>query len=229
MPDFSVVLFLSAENSTELIGSFERRLSELGVKSDGDAVASLNHWVDANERAVSRPPLIIFDGHFEPIARRFLPNSTSARVLITAQVEWQPTDFTLRIDVLPERDSVRLMCKIAPLACETDTERVHSTFVARSLGYLTLALCHAAHFVRASPGLGFQQYLKLSDVLLANGSTVDHERTSAETFCKRLLSASTDDKLQTGLSARTVRTRLSSGTSAPTESICARNIITSDA
>jgi hypothetical protein len=139
------------------------------------------------------PRLLVFDNcEAEALLAQWRPPHGGARVLVTSRCgTWNPAlgVETLRLDVLPRPESVKLLCNHCPDLCVADVEAI-----ADELGDLPLALHLAGHFLATYRHTSFgapAAYLKrlraeglAHPSLVATGETLPtaHARHVGSTF-----------------------------------------------
>jgi tetratricopeptide (TPR) repeat protein len=110
----------------------------------------------------SGPRLLVLDCIENPeVLRAWLPRFGGFRILMTTRRHVWPPDLGLqirRLDVLPRRESLSLLHKLAPRLIELPNTQLEA--VAEQLGDLPLALDLAGRYLRERPNLTPQGYLK---------------------------------------------------------------------
>jgi len=114
-------------------------------------------------RGLQKPWLLIYDNATDPAAIDGWMPRAGAHCLITSR--WR--DFTgvadeLNVDVFPPHVAVEYLCEASERSQPQDLEQ--AAVLAKELGYLPLALSHAAAYCRARKATDFKEYLeKLSE------------------------------------------------------------------
>ena len=127
---------------------------ELRQVNDRPAVAKMTLQMLAGAPS-GRPFLLVYDNVTDPDALEGWRPAGGAHVLITSRwTDWQAQGVeAMRLDVLGEAEAIALLRNRAPRITEDDAKRI-----AHELGYLPLALDHAAATIRRA-GLSASEYL----------------------------------------------------------------------
>ncbi len=175
-PLYAGVWWCPAETREGLL----QTLAELGIVLGVDETDLERAARAALDRlAVSRAPwLLVYDNATDPEAIASLLPRAGARVLITSRFpDWTAWAEEVPLDVLPREEAVLLL---QTRAVRSDV--AGATSLANTLGYLPLALDHAAAYCR-STGISFTDYASQATALMAAvpGGT-PYPRSVAATF-----------------------------------------------
>jgi hypothetical protein len=153
----------------------------------GDAIAGTSKEPNNEERARAAlqrlterrmPWLLIYDNATSPNEiLEFLP-SAGARVLITSRfLDWTGFADEVGLDLLPPEEALALLQNRAGL-----TDRIGGRTLAAALGYLPLALDHAAAYCKRTQ-VNFADYATRVSTLIANAPRdVTYPRSISATF-----------------------------------------------
>ena len=159
------VWWLSAETQESikqgLIDLGERWLPGLKQAEDrDDAVRRALEFLENG--AFAKPWLLIYDNIEKPGDLYKLTPRAGAHVLITTRWDdWDGQADMIDVDVFEPDFAARFLCERAGR-----DEPEAAAKLAEALGYLPLALDHAAAFCRASPNIGFNAYRREIEPLL---------------------------------------------------------------
>ncbi len=113
---------------------------------------------ELENRGLEKPWLLIYDNAQDPAAIDGWMPRAGAHCLITSRWrDWTGEADALDVDVFPPDVAVDYLCEAAGRSEPQDREQAAA--LARELGYLPLALCHAAAFCRARD-TDFKDYLE---------------------------------------------------------------------
>ena len=114
---------------------------------------------ELENRGLQKPWLLIYDNAQDPAAIDGWMPRAGAHCLITSRWrDWTGEADALDVDVFPPDVAVDYLCDTAGRSQPQDREQ--AALLAKELGYLPLALSHAAAFCRARKATNFKEYLE---------------------------------------------------------------------
>src|SRR5436853_1099794 len=164
--EFTALLFVSAYSPVELETSLARLsgpdvldLSEYKLGKPDEQVAAVIRWLQQNKGW-----LLVLDSVDTPeaaaAAQKLVALLSGGRVLITSRLtQWSGGTRVLSLDVIPADDAVSFLLEFTKgrRAARPDEGR-QAEALSERLGYLPLALTHAAAYI-GYYGIGFGDYL----------------------------------------------------------------------
>ena len=116
-------------------------------------------------RGLQKPWLLIYDNAENPAAIDGWMPRAGAHCLITSRWrDWTGVADEIDVDVFPPQVAVDFLCEASERTQPEDREQ--AALLAKELGYLPLALSHAAAYCRSRKATDFKEYLeKLADRL----------------------------------------------------------------
>src|SRR5437868_2949584 len=164
--EFTALLFVSAYSPVELETSLARlsgpdvlALSENKLGNPDEQVAAVIRWLQQNKGW-----LLVLDSVDTPeaaaAAQKLVALLSGGRVLITSRLtQWSGGTRVLSLDVIPADDAVSFLLEFTKgrRAARPDEGR-QAEALSERLGYLPLALTHAAAYI-GYYGIGFGDYL----------------------------------------------------------------------
>jgi len=127
--------------------------------------------------ASTRPWLLIYDNAERPEdISRFFPISGARLLITTRRTNWLERAVEFPVGTFSEPEACRLLRDITRLKDNPGAIRL-----AKALGYLPLALYHAAAYVKHA-GITFDEYSARIDSLIAKGPGGDASKSVAATF-----------------------------------------------
>lgn len=176
---YAGVWWILAENRSVLIAS----LAALAVELDpcNRTVPDLETAAKQGLEQLSqsdRPWLLVYDNVPSPSALEGWLPASGARILITTRFpDWAGRATAIVVDALDAISATRFLLRRA-----ASTDREGASRLARTLGYLPLALDHAGAYVKTS-GISFSHYEEMLTTLVSRIPTgVTYPRSVAATF-----------------------------------------------
>ena len=154
---YALGAWLQAENELTLLGSLSALGPLVGVPVEQDQRAMAQRVLA--EVCARKPWLLVFDNAVSPEALRewVEPLDGQGHVLITSRSEeWSGLAEAVSVTQWSEEESVRFL-----LARTGQTDRGAAAALARDLGWLALALEHAAAYLRAGDGMPLAEYRRI--------------------------------------------------------------------
>lgn len=163
--EYDVVWWIRAEDRTTLIADFLNLGDNLHIDQYESSeqklkISLIRRWLETHNNW-----LLIYDNAqdlndlYNPIntTENFLPQSASGHILITSRnPNWSSIVQPLDIQLFSNEESIEFLQKRTGLSDETG-----ATYLAKELGCLPLALEQAAAYIVETPGMTFQEYLKI--------------------------------------------------------------------
>jgi Tfp pilus assembly protein PilF len=163
--EYDVVWWIRAEDRTTLIADFLNlgdhfHIDQYESSEQRLKISLIRRWLETHNKW-----LLIFDNAqdlkdlYNPTnaAENFLPQASSGHILITSRnPNWSSVVHPLDIQLFSKDEAIEFLQKRTGLSDETGASNL-----AKELGYLPLALEQAAAFIVETPGLTFQDYVKL--------------------------------------------------------------------
>ena len=151
--EYSRIVWLRAETPEALGGDFDALGDELGL-FNGNKPAEQAAVIEAVRKHLRENPgwLLIFDNAPEPPAvEHAVPRAGGEVILTSRYTAWGEQAVPLRVDVwAPEEAEQFLLLRIGAEGKEQDVDRPAAAALAQELGWLPLALEHAAAYCEQS-------------------------------------------------------------------------------
>ncbi|MCH7878805.1 MAG: tetratricopeptide repeat protein [candidate division Zixibacteria bacterium] len=180
---YSVVWWISSEESASLAGDYARLAVELNLASADTAdqnvlINATWQWLSANSNW-----LLIFDNvESRDSIKTYLPPDLKGHIIITSRYsDWAGLASSVKVEELPPDEAVEFLIK------RTDVkDRTGAAKLAETLGYLPLALEQAGAYIK-NRGLDYERYLehyqtKHTELLDKGEVSTEYPRSVATTW-----------------------------------------------
>jgi len=164
--DYSILWWLNAETEDGILSGLIRLGAHFiqNLEQEPDRAKAAKTALAHVFSVLDKPALLIFDNIDKPeLLRQWRPRE-NAHVLVTSRIHgWGGGFRPIEIEEWPPKDARDYLLKESGRAdiSETDAGKI-----AETLGYLPLALAHAAAHLRDAPAMTAQGYLKRIEALL---------------------------------------------------------------
>jgi tetratricopeptide (TPR) repeat protein len=188
--DYSVLWWLNAETEDGIIGGLIRLGSRFipGLDQEQDRTKAAKLALERVFASLHKPALFVFDNiENQALLRKWKPRE-NCHVLVTSRLHGWGGGFTsVEIKQWPPKDARDYLTRESG---RTDIGEGDADGIANVLGYLPLALAHAAAVLRDNPAMTVKSYLERIEILLDRApSGAEYDRAVYATFQDALAQA----------------------------------------